>query len=160
MFMKKVIMLLFAISFLQQKELSAQSPSITCPANQTVQASANTCNAIVNNLDPVISPAGTEYSYHILSTGQSGYGSASGNTFPVGVNIVVYTLTDYPDVECTVTVTVEDKTPPVFQCPPNLTVKCLQDIPLPTDITAMDACAGIVGAQFVSDVRSNEICSN
>src|SRR4030095_13976410 len=98
--MKKIIMILLAISFLQQTDLSAQTPSITCPSNQTVPAAANSCDAVVNNIDPIISPAGASYSYHIAGTGESGVGSASGKTFPVGVTAITYTLTDYPTVTC------------------------------------------------------------
>ncbi|HEV8273928.1 MAG TPA: T9SS type A sorting domain-containing protein [Chitinophagaceae bacterium] len=159
--MKKIIMMLLAISLLQQTDLLAQTPSITCPANQTVPAAANSCNAVVNNIDPIISPAGASYSYLIVGTGESATGSVSGKTFPVGVTTIVYSLTNYPTITCSFTVTVADKTPPVLQCPTNLAVKCAQDIPLPTDLTAMDACAnGNIVAQFVSDVRSNQICEN
>src|SRR4030095_9283490 len=159
--MKKIIIMLLAISLLQQTDLSAQTPSITCPSNQTVPTTANSCNAVVKNIDPIISPAGASYRYLIVGTGESAIGSVSGKTFPVGVSTIVYTLIDYPTVTCSFTITVQDKTAPVITCPANLTVKCAQDIPLPTDLTALDACAnGIIVAQFVSDVRSNTICEN
>ena len=134
--MKKIMMMLLAISFLQQTDLSAQTPSITCPANQTVPTASNSCNAVVNNIDPIVSPAGASYRYLIVGTGESAIGSVSGKTFPVGVTTIVYSLTDYPTVTCRFTVTVQDKTPPVLNCPANLTVKCAQDVPLPGSITA------------------------
>ena len=154
--------MLLAMSFLQRTDLPAQTPSITCPANQTVQATSNACNAVVNNLDPVVSPIGAEYSYYISSTGQSGYGSVSGKTFSIGVSTVVYTLTNYPTVTCSFTITVEDKTAPVITCPDNITVKCRSEIPLPAAFTAIDPCspAGYVNVEFVSDVKSNEVCLN
>jgi ribosomal protein S26 len=160
--MKKTIMILLAISFLQQTDLSAQTLSITCPVNKKVPTTANSCNAVVNNIDPVVSPAGTLFSYYISSTGEGGYGAASGKTFPLGVSTVTYTLTESPTVTCSFTVTVEDKTPPVITCPANLTVKCARDIPVPENFTATDACAnaGVVTAEFVSDIKSNQICEN
>ena len=153
---------MFATFFLQLSNLTAQTPSITCPANQTVQIPSNACNVIVNNIDPVVSPIGAEYSYHILSTGQTGYGSVSGKAFPIGVNIVVYTLTNDPTVTCSFIITVEDKTAPVITCPANLTVKCPDEVPLPEAFTVFDPCSptGYASVEYVSDVKSNETCLN
>ena len=136
--------------------------SITCPANKVVSTDPGSCMAIVNNVDPVVSPTGAEYTYTILSNGESGYGSVSGKAFPIGVTIVVYALTSDPAVECSFTITVEDKTPPVITCPPNLSLKCPDEIPLPEDYTAIDPCSpsGYVSVIFLSDVKSNETCSN
>ena len=140
----------------------SQLPSITCPANQKVQLTANSCTVIVSNIDPVISPVGAEFSFYISTTGQSGFGSASGKAFPVGTSTVTYTLTSDPTITCSFTVTVEDKIPPVITCPSSITVKCPAEIPLPEDITVFDQCSpsGYATAMFVSDVKSNEICSN
>src|SRR5262245_22522140 len=123
--MKKIFFTSLAIFFLQlfNSSLYAQTPSIVCPANKIVPTNTNSCNAVVNNIDPVVSPTGALYSYHISTTNEGGPGSASGKTFPLGVTTVTYTLSDYPTVSCSFTVTVQDKTPPVIMCPPNQTYK-------------------------------------
>ena len=135
-------------------------PGITCPSNKTISTDPGTCTALVNNIDPVVIPAGAAINYHIengtlLTTGG---GSASGLTFAKGVNTVTYSLIDYPGTLCSFTVTVEDREPPVITCPPDLTVKCPDEIPSSTIATAIDACSQPT-VQFVSEVKSNEICN-
>ena len=152
--------MLLAISFLQQTELLAQTQTITCPTNKTVTITGNSCDAVVTGIDPVISPAGAEYSFYISTTGLSGFGSASGKTFPLGTSTVTYTLYSYPDVTCSFTVTVEDGTPPVITCPPNLNVKCWQDIPPFENATAQDVCGSSLQVELLSEKRINEVCEN
>ena len=160
LFMKKMIIILLVISFLRQTDLLAQTPMITCPANKTVTITGNSCEAVVTGIDPVLSPAGAEYSFYISSTGQSGFGSASGKTFPLGTSNVIYTLYNDPSVTCSFIVTVEDKTPPVITCPANLTVKCWQDIPPFQDATAQDVCGTSLQVELLSEKRTNEVCEN
>jgi len=138
--------------------------SITCPSNKVVSVDAGSCMATVYNIDPVFAPAGAVVAYHIMSPQgpSTGYGSVSGFAFPIGISTVKYNLPDFIGVNCEFTITVEDKTPPVITCPPNLTLTCPDQIPLPQDYVAIDPCSpsGQVNVQFVSDVKSNEICSN
>jgi hypothetical protein len=160
--MKKIIMMLLAISLLQQTDLSAQTPSITCPSNQTVPTTANSCNAVVNNIDPIVSPTGASYRYLIVGTGESAIGSASGKTFPVGITTIVYTLADHPTVTCSFTVTVQDKTPPVITCPVSLNLSCSKDIP-PVYLSvasAADNCtpADQIEVKFVKEEKINQTC--
>src|SRR6185503_1738193 len=63
---------------------------------------------------------------------------------------------------CYFTITVEDHQPPVILCPPNLTVKCPDEIPVSFTPTALDACSSPadVTVQLVGEVRSNETCNN
>ena len=153
-------MILLAISFLQQTDLLAQTPTITCPPNKTVTITGNSCGAIVTGIDPVISLAGAEYSFYISTSGLSGSGTASGKTFPPGTSAVTYTLYNYPTVTCSFIVTVEDKTPPVITCPANLTVKCWQDIPPFQNATAQDVCGSSLQVELLSEKRTNEVCEN
>lgn len=157
--MKKIVLILIAV-VMQLSNLSAQSPTITCPATKTVTTSANGCDVVVTGIDPVVFPAGTEYSFHISTTGQSGTGSASGKTFPLGTSTITYSLTSNPTVYCSFTVTVEDKTPPVITCPANINVKCQQDIPSIQMATALDVCGSPVDVILLSEKRSEETCFN
>ena len=138
--------------------------SISCPGNKIVSPDANSCMATVYNIDPVYLPAGAVVAYHIMGPEgpSTGYGSVSGFSFPPGVSTVRYNLPDFTGVQCEFTITVEDKTPPVFSCPANLTLKCPDEIPLPEPIMIFDPCApsGYIYAQFLSDVKSNVTCSN
>ncbi len=106
--MKKIFLIISSILFLQisNLSLSAQSPSITCPGNKTVSTNSGTCSAIVNNIDPVFSPATATVYYSISSavTSELGTGSVSGKTFFRGVNTITYSLPDYPGVSCSFTI--------------------------------------------------------
>ena len=175
--MRKTILLISAIFVLQISNLQlvaqADSPgnndtnhymaaSISCPADKIVSTDAGTCTAVVNNLDPVVSPAGATLNYHISSTGETGVGSVSGKSFPVGLNLVTYTLPDYPGVSCSFTIKVEDHTPPVITCPQNITVTCANEIPLPGGVTATDGCTqpGFIRVELVREVKSQVTCIN
>jgi hypothetical protein len=80
--------------------------SITCPGNVIVSAPAGQCSAVVNNIDPVVSPPQAfTYTLSGATTG-SGSGSASGQTFNAGVTTVQYVLTGSPTLNCSFTVTV------------------------------------------------------
>ncbi len=135
-------------------------PGITCPSDRTVSTDAGTCSAIVNNIDPIVSPADATLNYYISSTGESGAGSVSGKSFPLGMSRVTYTLPDYPGISCSFTITVEDHTPPVITCPPNLTVKCTDEVPLAGGVTATDGCSqpGFIDVKLVSEVITNATC--
>jgi len=137
-------------------------PSVECPGNLTVSTGNGICGAVVNNIDPAITPPGASVSFTIqaLSGDQTGGGSASGRTFGVGLSTVRYTLTDYPGISCSFNVTVEDHEPPVISCLPPLMVSCLQDVPYTSLPEAKDACTSSPIVTFVGEVRTNEICLN
>ncbi len=139
-------------------------PAITCPSNKIVSTDPGICAAVVNNIDPVVTPSGAAVNYRIENGGiiTTGFGSASGVSFARGLNTVRYTLQDYPAVFCSFNILVEDHEPPVITCPPNITVKCPDEIPPSTTATALDACSqsGSVNVQLVGEVKSNETCLN
>jgi hypothetical protein len=88
------------------------SNSISCPANVTINA-AGQCSAVVNNIDPVITPAGSAYTYTLSgSTTGSGTGTTSGKTFNAGVTTVTYALTNSPTTTCSFTATVNSNITP------------------------------------------------
>jgi len=88
-------------------------PSITCPANISVNNSpASACSAVVN----YTTPTATDNCGIQSVTLQSGL--ASGATFPVGTTINVWRATDVnaKTSTCSFTVTVNDVTPPTVTC--------------------------------------------
>ncbi len=95
--------------------LDAQTPSITCPANITVNNDNNQCGAVVNfNATASDNCPGVSVSYS----------PASGSFFPVGTTTVTATATDASGntASCTFTVTVVDAENPVITCPANIMV--------------------------------------
>ncbi|HEX6849204.1 MAG TPA: hypothetical protein VF144_19600, partial [Chitinophagaceae bacterium] len=93
--------------------VGGEAPSITCPASTTVSAAAGQCTAVVNNLDPVVSPGGTSFTYTKTgATTGNGNGSVSGQSFNAGVTTVTYALSDAPGTSCSFTVTVNTNVVP------------------------------------------------
>ncbi|MFQ5446303.1 MAG: HYR domain-containing protein, partial [Saprospiraceae bacterium] len=93
------------------------APSITCPANITVSNDLDSCNAVVNWADPIVSDncPGATFTSTI----------ASGSIFAVGpATTVTYTATDASGntSTCSFTVTVNDDQAPVITCPSGITV--------------------------------------
>jgi hypothetical protein len=89
------------------------SLSITCPANKIVVAAQGQCNAVVPNIDPVVSPQGTAYDYTLSgATTGSGNGTASGLTFNAGMTTVTYSFQNSPSTSCSFTVTVSTSVVP------------------------------------------------
>ncbi|MFN8288688.1 MAG: PKD-like domain-containing protein [Chitinophagaceae bacterium] len=65
--------------------------------------------------------------------------------------------------ECTQTITVNDQTPPVLTCPPNITVSCASAVPAANiaSVTGVsDNCGGAVTVTWQGDVISNQTCAN
>ncbi|NTS39498.1 T9SS type A sorting domain-containing protein [Flavisolibacter sp. BT320] len=89
--------------------------TLTCPSNIAVMTDAGLCTAVVNGIDPVVSPMGAVVLYTLggATTG-SGTGSVSGKVFNKGVTLVTYTLADDPSKSCSFTVTINDKEAPVI----------------------------------------------
>ena len=83
------------------------SLSITCPANKTVAAAQSQCSSVVSDIDPTVAPQGTAYDYTLSgATTGSGNGTASGQTFNVGITTVTYKITSSPAISCSFTVTI------------------------------------------------------
>jgi hypothetical protein len=104
-------------------------PTITCPANITVNAATGQCSAVVSYTAPVgidNCPSATT----ALITGL-----ASGSTFPVGTTSNQYRVTDAAgnSANCFFSVFVNDVEAPTIACPPNITANA-----------AANACNAIV----------------
>ncbi|MBK8658632.1 MAG: HYR domain-containing protein [Bacteroidetes bacterium] len=94
------------------------APTITCPANISVNATAGTCGAVVTYTAPV----GTDNCPGATTTRTAG--PASGSTFPVGVTTVTHQVTasNGQTASCSFTVTVVDNQAPTITCPANISV--------------------------------------
>jgi len=95
-------------------------PTISCPADITVDAPANQCFAAVTYANPTTSDncTGETSSYDILS----------GSNFNIGTTTVTGTVTDAAgnSAQCTFDVTVNDVTNPSATCPNDVTVSAPQ----------------------------------
>jgi PKD repeat protein len=91
----------------------ATPPSITCPANVTLNTSAATCGASFNYSAPCADDNCGLQSVNLLS------GLPSGATFPTGFTTVTWKATDAAGntATCLFNVTVLDQTPPSITCP-------------------------------------------
>ncbi len=134
------------------------SPSITCPANVTVQCASQV---------PTPAPGSVMAS-----------DNCNGSPVITFVNDVTvnqtcvnrYTLNrTYRAMDecgnsstCVQVITVFDNTPPSIQCPPNTTVQCAAQVPSPDIalVSAPDNCGGATTVTFVNDVISNQVCAN
>lgn len=91
--------------------------------------------------------AGYQQQYFIIEFECAGLvqtsGLPSGSEFPLGVTTNTFSYTDNNNqtTTCSFTVTVNDITPPVINCPPDMTYHCPDQVnyPLPT---ATDNCSG------------------
>ncbi len=95
----------------------AQSPTITCPANQSVNNDADQCGAVVAYPVPMASDNCS------LPANAVNCSPASGSFFPIGATTVACTVTDAAGLSanCSFTVTVNDTQGPIIVCPANLT---------------------------------------
>ncbi len=104
--------------------LNIGNSTINCPANVVVSAGAGQCTAVVNSIDPVISPVQSfTYTLSGATTG-SGSGTASGQTFNAGITTVQYVLTGSPTVNCSFTVTVNASVVPSISIAASATNIC------------------------------------
>lgn len=129
-----------------------EPPSITCPADVTVEADPLTCTYDTSDLpyDAVASDSCPDKTVTI---------TRSPATLYKGTNTVTWTASDGNGNEstCTQTVTVEDNTAPVIVCPAAVTVQCDDDVPAPdtTSVIASDTCPDkTVTVIHVGDVSS------
>ena len=89
--------------------------TISCPANVVIAAATGQCSSVVNNIDPIVSPQGSSYTYTLTgATTGSGAGTASGKTFNAGVTTVTYALNSTPSINCSFTVTVNANVTPTI----------------------------------------------
>ncbi len=134
------------------------APTITCPANITVQ-----CASLV----PAPNPGGITANDNCSGTPTVTHVS------DVTINqtcVNRYTLnrtyraTDAcgNSTTCVQTITVLDNTVPTITCPANVTVQCASLVPAPNtgSVTASDNCSGVPVVTHVSDVTVNQTCIN
>jgi len=103
------------------------APQITCPANITVSAPANSCSAVVSYTTPTATDTCGTASVACLP--------ASGSSFPGGQTTVTCTATDASNnkSQCTFTITVNGAATPSITCPANITASA-----------SSDACSAVV----------------
>ena len=95
-----------------------EDPTITCPANITVNNDPGQCSAVVSYNAPV----GQDNCPDANTTQTAGLGN--GSTFPVGTTTETYEVTDAAGntATCSFTVTVNDTEDPTITCPADITV--------------------------------------
>ena len=110
-------------------------PSVTCPADITVNSSPILCGAFVT-YHPVTSPSGS-------CGGAVTYSKPSGSWFPVGTTTVTVTTTC--GTSCSFKITVKDVQKPVILCPSDITVNALSNScskSVTFNLTVADNCPG------------------
>jgi len=122
-----------------------QPPSVTCPANITVNTDAGQCSAAVN----YTTPSGSDNCPGVTVV----CSPASGSTFAKGTTTVTCTATDASSLtaSCNFTVTVNDNQPPTIgACPSPITTNTdaglCSAIVTYTTPTASDNCPGVAVA--------------
>ena len=123
--------------------------TLTCPANITVNTTANQCGAIVT----FAATTGSGTCGTITTT------PASGSFFNKGTTTV--TSTSASGASCSFSVTVVDNQAPSITCPAAINVSCAGAVPAANTalVTATDNCPGVTVA-FVNDVVSAQTCAN
>jgi len=122
-----------------------QPPSITCPQSISTTTTAGQCTSL-----PVTytTPTATDNCMPPGPALARLTGFASGQPFPEGATVVVWRATDASGLTatCSFTVTVNDLTPPVITCPPNISTTgsvingaCVAVVAFP-NATATDNC--------------------
>ncbi len=133
-------------------------PSITCPPDVTVSCAGEVPTF---NTAGVISQDNCGGNVTIAFLGDVVSNMTCNNRFTI---TRMYRATDacLNTAICTQTITVFDATPPAITCPPDFTVTCAEDIPVPdpASVTASDNCNGVPVVTFVDDVISNQNCAN
>lgn len=104
-------------SLYEYDTLNIGNSTINCPSNVAANAATGECTAVINNIDPVVSPPQAfTYTLSGATTG-NGSGTASGVSFNAGTTTVTYTLTGSPTVNCSFEVTVSGSAPTIATQP-------------------------------------------
>lgn len=93
-----------------------ENPAISCPGNIALNNDAGICGAVVTYAAPV----GTDNCAAPITTQTAGL--ASGATFPIGVTVNTFLVTDASGntATCSFNVTITDTENPVISCPANV----------------------------------------
>ncbi len=123
-----------------------EPPTITCPEDITVSTDAGTCDAVVTWTNPVNMDNCSIAT--VISTHNSG------DTFPLGLTTVTYTVTDDAGntATCDFEIAVEDNEPPSITCP--------ADISTSTDTGVCLATGVALGVPLTSDNCPGTTVSN
>jgi HYR domain/PA domain len=130
---------------------SCTPPTITCPANITVNSSPGQCGANVTYPAAVAGGSSPTISYS----------KPSGSFFPVGTtNVTADAANACGSANCSFTVTVIDTEKPVITCPASISIQCGDAGPAPdvSLVTATDNCSGGVTVTWVSDQQISGNC--
>jgi hypothetical protein len=97
-----------------------EGPHITCPANVTVTTTGHFCTSTVL-LPPAVATDDCSPTVHVTVAYPGGFSPTNGGVYvslPVGANVITYTAYDqcYNSSQCTMTITVQDLTPPIAIC--------------------------------------------
>ncbi len=137
--------------------------SAQCPlgCNNSVQISLDTDCSVEVTPDMVLEGQGTNGCDYIVSVlGSNGQPIPSSPI--VGAAYIGETLTVKVSLgvnSCWGTITIEDKLPPVIDCPDDMTVSCYESSNFPNPI-AIDNCDGNIGVDIVSDEIVDLDCNN
>ncbi len=133
-------------------------PSLTCPANVTVQC-ANQVPAV--NTAAITSTDNCGGTSTITHVGDVITNQTCVNRF---ILTRTYRATDAcgNSATCAQVITVFDNTPPSITCPPNVTVQCANQVPPvnTASVITSDNCAGGTTVTHVGDVITNMTCIN
>jgi hypothetical protein len=135
------------------------APTLTCPANVTVQCASLIPPQNVEAVTTTDNCGGASISFG----GDVTVNQICVNRFTV---MRTYRATDVcgNSASCTQTITVFDNTAPTFlTCPANITVQCANLVPAtvdPAQVSATDNCGGSSTVTLAGDVISNQTCAN
>jgi hypothetical protein len=133
------------------------APTITCPPNVTILCTASTAPA----------NTGTATASDNCDTGPAvsfvDATVAGGCAQEFTINRTWTAVDDCGNTStCVQAITIDDNAPPSITCPANVTVSCANQVPAPNpaSVTTSDNCGGPVTVIHVSDVNSNQTCTN
>jgi uncharacterized repeat protein (TIGR01451 family) len=133
-------------------------PSITCPANVSVDCASMVPPVNVNDVTASDLCGGIPAVSHIsdVTTSQTCINRYTVARTYQAMDACGNTAT------CTQTINVNDQTAPVITCPIDVTVDCVNDVPMPntSTATASDNCGGTPVISFVGDITINQGCVN
>ncbi len=133
------------------------SPMITCAVDTTIECNAST--------DPMSTGSATATDIcagdPILTFSDSIVPGNCPNNYTLVRTWIASNECNLFDT-CVQLITVIDTTAPTITCPPDLTIECVSQVPLPDSNgpTATDNCSGPVAVGFVSDITVNQTCTN
>jgi len=143
--------------------LAAGTASAQCPlgCNNSVQISLDTDCMVEVTPDMVLEGQGTngcDYTVQVLGSNNQ----PIPNSPFVGAAYIGETLTVKVSLganSCWGSITIEDKLPPIIDCPDDMTVSCYQSSNFPAPV-AIDNCDGSIAVDVVSDETVDLDCSN